>query len=155
MQLLGLAIGTMVESMLRWLRRLQGYDLEGTALSFLLCQVALAIVATGAWLPNARLAVLLFLPTVLLAGFFLRLVDGVPLLLAAFLATWYYIVPPVGSFALTPSGAVELALFVGCAALLILGLTGLRRILQRSMPESSDRRQPSAGSMHRTAGNSL
>jgi K+-sensing histidine kinase KdpD len=127
----------MASPILTWLKRLQGYDLEGTALSFLVCQVTLALVAAAAgtaWMPDTQATALLFLPTVLLAAFFLRLVDGVPLVMIAFLATWYFIVPPQDSFALNMSGAFQLALFVGTASLLILGVTRLRRKLQRRLP---------------------
>jgi K+-sensing histidine kinase KdpD len=127
----------MAGPILTWLKRLQGYDLEGTALSFLVCQMTLALVAAAAgtaWMPDTQAAILLFLPTVLLAAFFLRLVDGVPLLMIAFLATWYFIIPPSDSFALTAAGAFQLALFVGAASLLILVVTRLRRKLQRRLP---------------------
>jgi K+-sensing histidine kinase KdpD len=138
----------MAGPILTWLKRLQGYDLEGTALSFLVCQMTLALVAAAAgtaWLPDTQATALLFLPTVLLAAFFLRLVDGVPLLMIAFLATWYFIVPPQDSFALTTSGAFQLSLFVAAASLLILVVTGVRRKLQRRLPieaaETSQARQ--------------
>jgi K+-sensing histidine kinase KdpD len=138
----------MIDSMLHWLRRLQNYDLEGTVLSFLVCQVALAIVATGSWMTDDRISVLLFVPTVLLAGFFLRLVDGVPLLFVTFLAIWYYVVPPSDSFALSATGAIELAVFVVGAALLMLGMVGLRRRLERTvLTEPAERHQAPSGSI--------
>ena len=68
----------MASPIFTWLKRLQGYDLEGTALSFLVCQVTLAMVAAAAgtaWMPDTQATALLFLPTVLLYPFAHRLIE--------------------------------------------------------------------------------
>jgi K+-sensing histidine kinase KdpD len=125
-------VGNMVRTFLDWLARAQNRDIEGTALSFVVCQITLAIAASAdASIATSAASTLLFLPTVLLAGFFLRFIDGLPVLATAFVATWYFLVPPNSSFALSEAGAFQLAAFVFASGAIFLGTVGTRRLLKR------------------------
>ncbi len=122
----------MLRAVLGWLAWLQDRDIEGTALCFVVCQVTLAIAASArAWEAADWGAVILFLPTVLLAAFFLRLFDGLLVLATAFVATWYFVVPPYDSFALNRAGAAELAFFVVISSVIVFGAVATRKLLKR------------------------
>ena len=121
----------MLRALLGWLAWVQERDIEGTVLSFVVCQLTLAVAAsTGKWAAVNEIALLLFLPTVMLAAFFLRLVEACFVLLTALVATWYFIVPPPDSFALSASGAVELGIFVLTSTLTVVGVVRMRRLLR-------------------------
>jgi hypothetical protein len=125
----------MLRTVLGWLAWLHDRDIEGTALCFVVCQLTLAIVATaGKWVAMNDAALVLFLPTVLLAAFFLRFLDGCLVLLTALVATWYFVVPPYGSFTLNGAGAVELGIFVVSSGLIVLGAVSMRKLLKRHPP---------------------
>jgi len=122
----------MLRAFLGWLAWLQDRDIEGTALSFVVCQLTLAIAACeGPWAAANDAALVLFLPTVLLTGFFLRFLEGAFVLTTAFVATWYFLVPPQSSFALTEVGAVELGIFVLASCLIIISAVSMRKWLKR------------------------
>lgn len=123
-----------MDAFLRWLAWLQDRDIEGTALSFVACQVTLAIAATaGAWAAGSDAACMLFLPAVLLAAFFLRFVEMCFVLLIAFVSTWYFLVPQHGSFALSPLGLIELGTFVLASLGLVAATARLRLLLKRRL----------------------
>ena len=128
----------MARTFFAWLARVQDRDIEGTALCFVVCQVTLAIAASAdASIATSAASMLLFLPTVLLAGFFLRFIDGLPVLATAFVATWYFLVPPNASFALSEAAAFQLAAFVCASGAIFLGTVGIRRLLKghsRALP---------------------
>jgi hypothetical protein len=125
----------MLRAVLGWLAWLQDRDIEGTALSFVVCQLTLAVAASaGKWASANEAAVLLFLPTVLLAAFFLRFIDGSIVLMTAFFATWYFIVPPQNSFTLSSAGALELGIFVFTSGVIVIGAVQMRKLLKRPPP---------------------
>jgi hypothetical protein len=94
--------------------------------------LTLAIAAcAGPWAAANDAALVLFLPTVLLTGFFLRFLEGAFVLTTAFVATWYFLVPPQSSFALTEVGAVELGIFVLASCLIIISAVSMRKWLKR------------------------
>jgi K+-sensing histidine kinase KdpD len=137
----------MAQTVLGWLAWLQDRDIEGTALSFVVCQLTLAIAASAdTWLAM-HAAVLLFLPTVFLAAFFLRFVEGSFVLLTAFVATWYFIVPPRSSFALDTHGAVELAIFVFVSCAIVVGAVTVRKLVKRRPPRRAGMLQAKADLM--------
>jgi K+-sensing histidine kinase KdpD len=128
----------MARTFFAWLARVQDRDIEGTALSFVVCQITLAIAASAdSSIATSKASLLLFLPTVLLSGFFLRCIDGLPVLATAFIATWYFLVPPNASFALSEGAAFQLASYVVGSGLVFLGAVGVRRLLKRHSQELS------------------
>ncbi len=130
----------MIRAVFAWLAWLQDHDIEGPALSFGVCQLTLAISAgASGWAAANDAALILFLPTVFLAAFFLRFLEACFVLLTALVATWYFIVPPQDSFALSAGGAIELGIFVLSSCLLVIGAVRMRSLLRRGVPRHSGR----------------
>ncbi len=133
----------MLRALLGFLAWLLNRDIEGTALSFVVCQLTLAVAASAAtWVAANHVGIVLFLPTVLLAAFFLRFLDGGLVLLTSFIATWYFVVPPSDSFVLNQTGAVELAIFVLASLLIVVGAVSIRKLVKRTQPLHTGMLQP-------------